>query len=265
MAILNYTMFFFSTEITSSHISSDTPLFQRTKKAYELIADKVHGNILEIGSGEGYGLEIIYNESLNITAVDKASYANHKLRQKFPKATIIQQQVPPLTDIPSNSQDVVITFQVIEHIQNDRYFLEEIYRVLKPNGTLFLTTPNATQSVTRNPWHYKEYLCKELTDLLSDTFTKVTVKGITGKKATMEYYDANKRSVAKILQWDILKLEKRAPKFLLRIPYEIFNRINRRLLLKNNKELVNNITSADYFLTDDCNENTLDFFCIATK
>ena len=49
-------------------------------------------------------------------------------------------EIPPLHNIESNSIDYVVTFQVIEHIQDDNYFLEEIYRVLKPGGKLLLTT-----------------------------------------------------------------------------------------------------------------------------
>ena len=260
-------MFFYSTEVTSSHISSDSPLFQRTKKAYELIKDQVHGNILEIGPGEGYGLEILSktNDDLIISAVDKSKYAIQRLKNRFPNANVIQQRVPPLSKIASNSQDFVIAFQVIEHIKNDNYFLEEIHRVLKPSGTLFLTTPNANRSVSRNPWHYREYTFEELQKLSQNIFKESKVKGITGSDVAMDYYEENKKSVAKILRWDIFKLEKRAPRFILKLPYEILNRFNRTSLFKKHSNIITNITDKSYFLTDKCDENTLDFFCELKK
>ena len=61
----------------------------------------------------------------------------------------------------------MVTFQVIEHIKRDRDFLKEIYRVLKPGGKLILTTPNKNMSITRNPWHVREYDPKEMHDILS--------------------------------------------------------------------------------------------------
>lgn len=260
-------MFFYSTEVTSSHISSDSPLFQRTRKAYELIKAKVHGSILEIGPGEGYGLDILVsaNDSLNISAVDKSKYAIQRLKNKFPNANVIQQRVPPLSKIESNSQDFVIAFQVIEHIKNDRHFLNEIYRVLKPNGTLFLTTPNANRSVSRNPWHYREYTFMELKNLSSSIFKDAKINGITGSDIAMEYYEENKKSVSKILKWDILKLEKRAPRFVLKLPYEILNRFNRTNLFKKHSGIITHINEDSYFLTQECDENTLDFFCELKK
>ncbi|MFY7669715.1 class I SAM-dependent methyltransferase [Tenacibaculum sp. MEBiC06402] len=260
-------MFFYSTEVTSSQISSDSPLFQRTKKAYELIKDKVYGNLLEIGPGEGYGLDILSQaqKDLKISAVDKSKYAIQRLKNKFPEANIIQQRVPPLSRIQSNSQDFVIAFQVIEHIKNDTHFLKEIHRVLKPSGTLFLTTPNANRSVSRNPWHYREYTFEELQKLSQSIFKESKVKGITGSEVAMEYYEENKKSVAQILKWDIFKLEKHAPRFILKLPYELLNRFNRTSLLKKHTGIISNINADSYFLTENCDENTLDFFCELKK
>ena len=260
-------MFFYSTEVTSSQISSDSPLFQRTKKAYELVKDKIHGNILEIGPGEGYGLEILSQtqKDLSISAVDKSKYAIQRLKNKFPNANVIQQRVPPLSKIASDSQDFVIAFQVIEHIKNDTHFLKEIHRVLKPNGTLFLTTPNANRSVSRNPWHYREYTFEELQELSNSIFQVSKVKGITGSEVAMNYYEENKKSVAKILKWDIFKLEKHAPRFILKLPYELLNRFNRTNLLKKHSEIITDINENSYFLTEECDENTLDFFCELIK
>lgn len=44
--------------------------------------------------------------------------------------------------IQDNSIDVVMSLAVIEHIQNPELFLSEIYRVLKPGGFVYLSTPN---------------------------------------------------------------------------------------------------------------------------
>ena len=70
--------------------------------------------------------------------------------------------IPPLNGLDDNSFDSIVSFQVIEHIQDDMLFLKEIHRVLKPGGIALLTTPNRRMSLSRNPWHIREYLSDEL-------------------------------------------------------------------------------------------------------
>jgi cyclopropane fatty-acyl-phospholipid synthase-like methyltransferase len=78
-------MFSFSTEITSSNIQSDNPLFQRTLKAYHLISEKVYGGLLEIGCGEGYGLDLIVKKANTLTVIDKSKYVLDKIKNRYPK------------------------------------------------------------------------------------------------------------------------------------------------------------------------------------
>ena len=254
----------FSTEVTSSHIISDNPLFQRTLKAYHTVAPFVHGNVLEIGCGEGYGVELLYKNAEQLTLIDKSPYTAKTINKNYPNATIIQKKIPPLTHVESNSFDVVVSFQVIEHIKNAQLFVEEIHRVLKPTGKAYISTPNALQTIARNPWHYKEYTVEELTELFQDLFSKVTIEGIQGNGKTEAYYEKNRKSVTRFLRFDIFKLHRIIPSWLLQIPYEIANRRNRKKLLHQNPDLVNNITLEDYSLTAH-SEATLDFFCTLSK
>lgn len=258
-------MLLFSTEVTSSTIHSDSPLFQRTKKAYELIKEKLYGSVLEIGPGEGYGINLIKDNCDALYAIDKNSYSVKQLTTKFPNVIALQQKVPPMPSILSNSMDFVICFQVIEHIKNDVVFLNEIKRVLKPGGTLFLTTPNKKHTIARNPWHYREYDIRSIQKLTTPLFSSVQIKGIAGNETCNAYYRKNKANVEKIMKWDMLNMQKWLPSFLLKIPYEILNRINRKKLLKENTDLIGKITSNDYSLLDKYSSEVLDFFCIAIK
>lgn len=38
--------------------------------------------------------------------------------------------------------DAVSAWQVIEHLENPHHFIREVYRVLRPDGSFFLSTPN---------------------------------------------------------------------------------------------------------------------------
>ncbi|WP_405207555.1 methyltransferase domain-containing protein [Aquimarina sp. LLG6339-5] len=257
-------MFFFSTEVTTSKIFSDRPLQQRTNKAYEIAKDLVKGNVLEIGCGEGYGIDQYYKNVDKLTLIDKSDYSFHLLKKKFPEVTFLKKKIPPLKNLPENHFDTILSFQVIEHVRNDHLYLQEIYRVLKPGGKAIITTPNAEKSVARNPWHYKEYHFNELEKLLKEYFTDYEIKGIEGNDKTDLYYSKNKNRVEKLLRYDIFRLERRLPSFILKVPYEVLNRKNRKKLLKNNRNLIEDINSNDYSLNGFSSE-TLDFFCILKK
>jgi 2-polyprenyl-3-methyl-5-hydroxy-6-metoxy-1,4-benzoquinol methylase len=254
----------YTTEITSEQIASDNPIHQRLFKAYVAAREYVNGDVLEVGCGEGRGIDLLTPNARSFTAVDKIKSVIDRLQQKHPSARMLAMNIPPLTGLPDNAYDLVVSFQVIEHIENDALFLREIHRVLKPGGTALLTTPNRKLSLSRNPWHIREYLPDELRQLAKKYFFQAEMKGITGNEKVMTYYEQNKKSVNRLMRWDIFNLQHRLPSAVLRIPYEILNRWNRNKLQSGGNELVRSIRHEDYVVTDDA-ANALDLFLIARK
>lgn len=254
----------YTTEITSESIPSDNPLHQRLFKAYVVAQDYVHGNLLEVGCGEGRGVGLLMEKSTTFTAVDKIEEALKTLRERFPNGTFLSMNIPPLGGLADNTYDCVVSFQVIEHIQNDALYLKEIHRVLKPGGIALLTTPNRKLSLSRNPWHIREYLANELKTLAQGIFSSVEMKGITGNEKVMEYYQQNKKSVERITRWDIFNLQYNLPAWMLRTPYEILNRRNRNTLQTGDTSLVSSIRHEDYLVTDKA-DDALDLLLIVKK
>ncbi len=254
----------YTTEITSESIPSDNPIHQRLLRAYVLAADLVKGNVLEVGCGEGRGIDWLLPHVASYTAIDKIEPVIEGLKKKYPTAKFYSGNIPPLSTFADNSFDSIVSFQVIEHIQNDSLFLHEIQRVLRPGGTALLTTPNRPMSLSRNPWHIREYTAQELTDLAKRFFSDVTMKGITGNEKVMEYHARNKKSVDRLMRWDVLDLQHKLPAALLRMPYEFMNRLNRNKLKDASDELVMSIREHDYPFTEVA-ETALDLFLIARK
>jgi len=254
----------YTTEITSESIPSDNPIHQRLLRPYVLAPQFVKGDLLEVGCGEGRGIDLLLTAVKSYTAIDKIVPVIEKLRLKYPQAKFLSGNIPPLAEFSDSSFDSVVSFQVIEHINNDRLFLSEIQRVLKPGGIALITTPNRPYSLSRNPWHVREYSAEELTALAKNYFPTVTMKGIAGNEKVMEYYHRNKKSVERLMRWDFLDLQHKLPASLLRIPYEFMNRLNRNKLKGSNDQLVMGITQEDYLLTDDAS-NSLDLFLIVQK
>lgn len=242
--------------------ASDNYVFQRSLLAYHTAAELVSGTVLEIGTGSGYGVDVIAPHATRFITIDKFEGGATTISQ--PNVEFRQMTVPPLSGVADESIDFVISFQVIEHIKADVDFVREVYRVLRPGGRFIVSTPNRLMSLTRNPWHVREYTPEEFARLLKCCFERVDEMGVSGNDKVMEYYEANRKSVARIARWDILDLQHRLPRWMLQIPYDILNRMNRRRLLKANTELTCGIRMEDYSVgsvTDNC----FDLFYVAQK
>lgn len=241
---------------------SDNFVFQRSLLAYHHAAGLVEGDILEIGTGTGYGVEIVAPNATRYITVDK-QLPDSPLQLE--NVEYYYMEVPPI-GFENSSFDSVVSFQVIEHIEKDIEFVREVSRVLRPGGKFVVSTPNAPMSLTRNPWHVREYNADELRNLLECHFSKVEAYGVVGNENVMEYYRKNRQSVRKITRFDILDLQHRLPRKLLQIPYDILNRINRRSLHKKNMSLTESITMADYSIVPyEAGLECFDLLFVATK
>lgn len=254
----------YTTEITSDKLISDNPVHQRLLKAYIATKSHVKGNLLEIGCGEGRGVEVLAPLATSYMGLDKIGDLIEQLRTRYPEYTFSQTHIPPLAGIADNTFETIVSFQVIEHIKNDKLYLKEIHRVLKPGGRAFISTPNTYFSLSRNPWHIREYTPDQLYNLCKNIFSRVKAKGIGGNEKVWEYHEANRISVEKITRWDFLNLQYNLPSALLKIPYEMLNRINRNKLHRERGKSVSDISHTDFLLVDEP-EEALDLFYILEK
>ncbi|MFD2202032.1 class I SAM-dependent methyltransferase [Shivajiella indica] len=254
----------YTTEIASDKLVSDNPIHQRLLKAYIAAKPFVKGKLLEVGCGEGRGVEILMPLVEEYLGLDKIQEVIDILKKKYPEAKFRQAIIPPFSGIEDDFFDSVVSFQVIEHIKDDRLFLEEIHRVLKPGGKAIISTPNIRHTLSRNPWHIREYTAQQLEDLCKSIFHRVETMGIGGNAKIWDYHEANRQSVNKIMRWDIFNLQYKLPSILLRWPYEILNRMNRDKLHHQKGKAVTDISHEDYIL-ENSPEKGLDLFFILEK
>jgi SAM-dependent methyltransferase len=158
--------------------------FRRHQVVYQRLAPRCAGReVLEAGCGEGYGADLIAGVARRVVAVDYDAAAVAHVRARYPRVEVLRANLAELP-LPDASVDVVVNFQVIEHLWDQPQFVAECARVLRPSGLLMMSTPNRiTFSPGRdtpiNPFHTRELNAGELTELLvGGGFGPVSISGL---------------------------------------------------------------------------------------
>ena len=89
----------YTTEIASDKIVSDNPIHQRLLKAYFAAKPYVDGDLLEVGCGEGRGVELLSPLSKTYLALDKITDVIERLSLSYKNVSFRQAVVPPFTGI----------------------------------------------------------------------------------------------------------------------------------------------------------------------
>ncbi|RRQ25131.1 SAM-dependent methyltransferase [Rhodococcus sp. Eu-32] len=171
-------------ERTVPGIAEENYWFRRHEVVYEHLRDRCAGKVvLEAGSGEGYGANMIADVATSVVGLDyDASAAAHVLT-RYPRVGMLRGNLAQLP-LADDSIDVVVNFQVIEHLWDQAQFLAECHRVLAPGGVLLISTPNRItfspgRDTPLNPFHTRELNAAELTEMLGDArFTVETMTGV---------------------------------------------------------------------------------------
>jgi SAM-dependent methyltransferase len=134
--------------------------------------------VLEAGCGEGYGADLIADVARNVIGLDYDEPTVDHVRACYPRVDVRHGNLAALP-LPAASVDVIVNFQVIEHLWDQPQFIAECARVLRPSGLLLMSTPNRiTFSPGRdtpvNPFHTRELNAAELTELLAEGGFRVT-------------------------------------------------------------------------------------------
>jgi len=104
----------------------------------KLLGDEL--TILDLGCGDGRSVAI-WSILGNATGIDLSTRAMEKARKLFPHLKFSSGDATKTTFEPA-SFNVIISQEVLEHIEDQRAYIEECYRLLLPGGYLILTTPN---------------------------------------------------------------------------------------------------------------------------
>lgn len=143
---------------------------------YQAAAAELAGRaVLDVGTGEGYGAQVLARTARSVAAVDLDAPSIEQARVRYPDANL-KFCVAAATALPfaDGSFDAVVAFELLEHLPRADHAaaLREWKRVLAPAGVLLLSTPDGERmrEFPPNPFHVGELAAPELEALLGQHF-----------------------------------------------------------------------------------------------
>jgi SAM-dependent methyltransferase len=137
---------------------------------------------LDVGCGDGrLSVEL---DAADLTLADVSRVALERARRRLPEATVVELDPDSPFPLDDGAFDLVLCTETLEHVRDVQLLLSEIRRVLRPGGTLALTTP-ATPPLVRPPDplspHLRMYTRRTLRRLLDElAFEVVSLRRKSG-------------------------------------------------------------------------------------
>jgi len=130
--------------------------------------------VLDAACGVGYGVAILAAAGARrVVGLDRSSEAVLNARERAGEAG--EFVLGDLRRLPFEdaSFDLVTCFEAIEHVVDGDEVLDELRRVLRPDGVLLVSSPNRDVFTPGNPHHVHEYTPEELRAALAARFAQV--------------------------------------------------------------------------------------------
>ncbi len=96
------------------------------------------GKLLDVGCGVGNLHSVVHDLVNDYEGLDVVYYDEFPSEAFFHKIDLDSGQA----DLPQAYADFVVAVETIEHLENPRAFMRELFRLCKPNGWVVVTTPN---------------------------------------------------------------------------------------------------------------------------
>jgi SAM-dependent methyltransferase len=170
-------------ERTLPGIAVENYWFRRHEVAYRAAGTEAAGRtVVDAGCGEGYGAALLAATAAEVIGVELVADVVAHARGTYPQVTFVEADLCDLP-LPDERVDLVVSFQVIEHLPDIGRYLHEIARILRPGGTFWCATPNRLtftpdSDTPVNPFHVIEFAPAELAELLGRVFDVERLAGV---------------------------------------------------------------------------------------
>ena len=146
--------------------------FHRYVLAGELASGK---HVLDAACGEGYGSAHLARSAKTVIGVDVSQQAINHARERY-QAENLEFQPANVCNLPfaDGQFECIVSFETLEHIEDQSGLLKEFRRVLSPDGFALISSPDKAiytdRHHTENEFHVRELYRDELEALLGEQF-----------------------------------------------------------------------------------------------
>jgi hypothetical protein len=236
---------------------------ERHLAAYRHAATRAAGlRVLDAGCGEGYGTALLAEVAAEVVGVDRAEATTVAARRHARPNLAFREIDLAALDALGARFDLVVSFQVIEHLPDPTGFLAALARRTAAGGTIVVTTPNRLMSLTENPYHLREWTAPELEALARTVLPGARVTGVHASARVLAYEQARAAQVARILRLDPLGLRRFLPDALVKAAFGRLARVVRGRVRAG--QALPEVGAEDFHVGDGDLARALDLMLVAT-
>lgn len=149
---------------------------------YEFANSLCKGRVLDLACGVGYGSEILLKQNPYIKEYVGIDFCEKSIKYAKSNYNLIKANYYVGNALDTNLHeklgvfDTIVSFETIEHFEGDYIFINNLYNLLKSNGTLIISTPfgRGKNQPCSSPFHVYQYKEEEFIQVLKP-FSQITM------------------------------------------------------------------------------------------
>ncbi|SEM25413.1 Methyltransferase domain-containing protein [Chryseobacterium taichungense] len=215
--------------------------------AKKFVKDK---KVLDYGCGSGYGSHMLSEAAADVTGVDISKEAVDFAAQEYRSPNL---NFKTIAELGNEKFDIITSFQVIEHVPDDKEYTSTLKQLLNPGGLLIISTPDIKHRLFKyiqQPWnifHLKEYTPKSLEKLLRKYFNQVEILKIgSDSDLVLEEIKRTRKQRIAVLPSTLYIYPYSLRVYLLNLQKKVFNLLKKIRNRHNNPTQSLHNTSSDF-------------------
>jgi ubiquinone/menaquinone biosynthesis C-methylase UbiE len=223
------------------------------------------GLVLDVGCGVGDETATLVGEGRSVIGLDYSAEtvvdAYHERAHDRLRFAAMDGSVLGVRD---HSVDAVVSSHIIEHFTNPVTHVAELARVLRPDGTAFIITPNAPADF-ENPFHVYLFETAQLVSMMKLFFEEVECLGLEGDEMLHADFAARRASGERILKLDAFDVRHKLPRRTYVWAYTRALPLVYRVLGSERSGVGSGIDASHFFVTEQVTPSTPVLFAIGRR